>query len=176
MSNRDALRKLTKRFPAPPEISGAFDNILYGDNDHEAAIVGAAILDAMLEKLIVKKLVHAPSKLTAMLFEKRGPLSDFHSRILVATAFGFIKPDLAGDLHRVKTIRNVFAHAKTPVSFKTPEIKNEIDKIQVMRIYEAGGRTYANVSRKTWFALAINLLCVYLNSLHKKRGGPSLLG
>ena len=55
MSNREALRRLSRKFPAPPEIEKIMSE-LYGQSDMSVAIVASAIAEAALEKLITSKL------------------------------------------------------------------------------------------------------------------------
>ena len=66
------------------------------------------------------------------LFENRGPLSDFNSKILVGQAFAVITDRMAEDLQRIRKIRNCFAHARTEVHFEEPLIAGEVTELGVV--------------------------------------------
>jgi hypothetical protein len=125
MSNREALRKLIRRIPPPPDVKEAIRN-LAKDAPIAAAVVGGSIIEVALERLITTKLRRKAPDLQGQLFQNRGPLSDFHSKILIAHAFGITPPHMVEDLHSIKAIRNAFAHAKVPITFDTPEVAKEI--------------------------------------------------
>src|SRR5687768_1848430 len=110
MSVRDALRKLSRTFPAPPEIKEILE-ALDKEPDRSAAIIAASLIEGALERLIARYLVHSYPELLGQLFTNRGPVSDFHSKIVVATAFGVISRNMGEELHMVKAIRNAFAHS-----------------------------------------------------------------
>jgi hypothetical protein len=125
MSKRDALRALGKKFPAPKEIKSILDG-LKDEPDRSAAIIAGALVQSFLERFIITHMKDKQPNLIGMIFNNRGPLSDFHSKILVAQAFGLISCNSAAELHRIKSIRNVFAHATSLVNFETEEISKEI--------------------------------------------------
>jgi hypothetical protein len=127
LANREALRKLSRKIPARPEIEKILDE-LHDKEDLHIAIVGTAIAEAHLETLITKKLKTKNHQLIARLFLNRGPLSDFDSKITVAEAFGLITPPLAGELHMMKAVRNAFAHAKVPLTFDHELIAREVSE------------------------------------------------
>jgi hypothetical protein len=56
------------------------------------------------------------------LFEERGPLSDFASKIQVGYAMGLFGPKTKQDLGLIREIRNAFAHSLALISFDTKEI------------------------------------------------------
>ena len=56
------------------------------------------------------------------LFESTGPLSDFSARIDMAFAMRLIGKNWYGDLHRLRQIRNEFAHTYTPLNFMNDRI------------------------------------------------------
>src|SRR5690242_1192735 len=104
-SNRDALRRLTRRFPASPEVESTLLALTH-DAPTPAAIIGAALADAALEQLMMSRFMSKDSHLIGRIFNNRGPLSDFDSKILIAQAFGYITSRIAHELQCVKAIRN----------------------------------------------------------------------
>jgi len=177
MSKRDPLRTLSKKLPPPPELAAALENI-YDQPDRSAAIVGSAIIEALLENIIIKQLRCKDPGLIGQLFNNRGPLSDFHSKILVATAIGMITPQVGDELHRIKAIRNVFAHAKADVTFETPEIAAEIDEFMLYKVMIATMEKMGNklhFTNKKRYLFTIHLLSAMMNDVHKEVTGESLL-
>lgn len=79
MSNRDALRKLSKQFPPPAEVKNIMDT-LRTESDRTAAIVSASILETTLEKFLIAAMKEKNARLIGQLFENRGPLSNFSGK------------------------------------------------------------------------------------------------
>ena len=145
MSNREALRRLSRKFPAPPEIERIM-NDLGSEKDISIAIVASAIAEASLEKLITQKFKTKSSALIGQIFKTSGPLADFHAKILIANAFQIITSNMAEELHSIKTIRNTFAHAKVPISFDHELVAREVNALKMLsaiRERRKGNRTQA---------------------------------
>lgn len=164
MSKRDALRKLSKKFPPPPEIERIFSDL--GEQpDMVVAIAGAALVEGILEKFLVNSLPVSNKQLVGELFAIKGPLGDFYSKILVARAFGRITSPMVRELNSIRAIRNVFAHSKVPISFETSEITKVVDEsglktaIKNVEIREAHKM---NLNNKEWYALMCQILYIML--------------
>jgi DNA-binding MltR family transcriptional regulator len=113
------------------------------------------------------------------IFENRGPLADFHSKILIAVGFGIIPPNLGDDMHRVKRIRNVFAHAKLDVTFNTVQISSEIQEFRMLkamkRAEKEGENNKLDFSNKQAYLLMVRIICIIIDHEHRKLGGVPLL-
>jgi hypothetical protein len=178
MSKRDALRELSRRFPTPSEYKTLMDG-LHTQTDMAIALIGGAILEAALEKILEKKLPNCPPVLGGQIFKNRGPLSDFHSKILLAQAMGVISDGLAQRLHSLKTIRNTFAHSKLPVSFDTKEVSEEIESVLIpfaTMVHEAvfDKAPEQKYSPKQAFLVSIKITCHFLGERHEKLTGKGL--
>ena len=92
------------------------------------AIVGAAQLDYLLEQVLRHHMIAKPEE---SLFGAYGPLSSFSAKIDLAKSLGILTKGEASDLHRVRKIRNVFAHSLQEVSFRDQSIQSHIHQIQV---------------------------------------------
>jgi len=92
------------------------------------AIVGAAQLDYLLEQVLRHHMIAKPE---GSLFGAYGPLSSFSAKIDLAKSLGILTKGEASDLHRVRKIRNVFAHSLQEVSFRDRSIRDHIHQIQV---------------------------------------------
>jgi hypothetical protein len=127
-SKRDPLRALSKTFPSPAE-AGKLVRTMHGRDDRSVALVFAALIEALLEKLIAKKFTHMTPQLEGRLFKNRGPLSDFDSKILIAEAL-HVTPDIdfvVPLINSIKAIRNAFAHSMVDSTFQTKEISDELN-------------------------------------------------
>lgn len=91
-------------------------------NDRAVAIVGASYLDLMLRWAIELKMVTADE--VPRLFEDRGPLQEFSSRINVGFALGIYKRRAFNDLKIIRDIRNAFAHSAEHMDFYHQDVAN----------------------------------------------------
>lgn len=151
--------------------------------DRTAAIMAASMVETVLEELLISSFKDKSKDLLPRLFENRGPLSDFNGKILIAQAF-----KIAGlnceELQRVRHIRNCFAHARTKVTFETPEIAKEVDDFAAVKAikrvrdeYEAKGEMtgYEHMPRKGSYVLSCHILMLMLEEQHLKLGGKPLI-
>lgn len=174
MATKDPLKKLMRRFPAPAELESLLDNLADGD-DRTIAITGASILEAILERFLKRKLVVCDDTLAGQLFYNRGPLSDFHGKIVIAQAAGYITPALASELLLVKSVRNAFAHSVIGISFETPEIVQKVDASQTAELVRhIRALEKLDLPRAALFALLIRLMVITLDIHHQTAGGESL--
>jgi DNA-binding MltR family transcriptional regulator len=92
------------------------------------AIIGAAYLDLLLRDVITTRLL-PDHKLMTELFENRGPLQDFGSRIQVAYALRVCGRAAYKDLRIIKDIRNAFAHSAEPMDFSHKDVTKLCDDL-----------------------------------------------
>lgn len=114
------------------EELGAMAQALNEESDRAMVVLAGAYLDALLEKLIRRKLIdhEDPSfgfsrderKVFADLHSANGPFSTFSARTTVACALRLIDPTAFRGLHFVRRIRNRFAHS-VQVSFEDAQLK-----------------------------------------------------
>jgi DNA-binding MltR family transcriptional regulator len=183
MSKRgEALRNLIRDVPPPADVKLILDG-LDNETDRAAALVAAALLETALERLIRHSLKRKDTELNNQLFQQRGPMGDFHSKIIVASAFGVISGPLAGELTIVRNIRNVFAHATANLSFATPEIKNEIKRSHLLKVIneKASEETRSpsmpqvqNIPIQREFLLLVRIVFIILDHDQKDKGGMAL--
>jgi hypothetical protein len=77
------------------------------ESDRTSAILGAALLDHLLEHAFKTRLV--PDR-SAGIFDFRSPLGDFASKIEMAHAVGWIDTPTGDDFTTIRKIRNDFSH------------------------------------------------------------------
>lgn len=92
------------------------------------AIVGAALLDHLLEQVLRHHMITKPEE---TLFGAYGPLSSFSAKIDIAKSLGILTAGEASDLHRVRKIRNAFAHSLEDLSFRDTSIRSHVRQLQV---------------------------------------------
>lgn len=92
-------------------------------SEQSCALVGAAALDRKLQDALLTALPHKPKKLADELFVGAGkPLSTLSAKINLAAALGIIPPASAANLHKIRRVRNFFAHTDAPLSFDAASI------------------------------------------------------
>jgi hypothetical protein len=89
-------------------------------------LVGAEFINYLLERLLRSRMIAKPEE---SLFSAHGALSSFAARIDLVRSLGLITKGEAQDLHRLRRIRNEFAHSFYQVSFYTPRIKSLVDAL-----------------------------------------------
>lgn len=128
MTKKRTLRTLSSEMPEPEAVRHLL-LYLHHQEDRAAAIIGASLVESVLQERLIKSFANGAEGLERGLFEDRGPLSDFNSKILVAQAFAVISDDMAADMQRIRRIRNCFAHARVAVTFDEPLISKEVSEL-----------------------------------------------
>ena len=84
-----------------------------------AVLVGAARVDAALERLLQAVLLPAPGS-TDPFFQPDRPLGSFGARITLAARLGLIEPAVAEALQTLRRVRNAFAHSTESAALADP--------------------------------------------------------
>lgn len=157
--------------PPIPEVESMMD-ALRGESDMTVAIMAGSFLELELERLISSRLRSKDPNLLGQLFLNRGPLSDFHSKILVAQAMGFITGPMANELHSLKAIRNAFAHARAPLRFDNDLVSKEIESLKMIIAMKNAkeGMPLREWDNKTWYLVVTRILLIMLDSTRKHGG------
>lgn len=114
-------RRTTEEIGA--EIIGAMDIEFHHESDRVVAIVGAAYLDSLLEKLLRAVLIDTPDEADRLL-RPDAPLGSNGSRAQLAYCLGLIRVDQRDDLKIVAKIRNLFAHDFKALSFDSAPVRD----------------------------------------------------
>lgn len=163
MSNRESLRKLSSKLPGPKDIELILDGLHLFD-DITLAVTGSAIVEAHLERLIQSRFLSRSASLTGQIFKNRGPLMDFHSKILIAEAFGIVSKQMAEELHSLKAVRNAFAHSKVPLTFTDKFIRTELESMALTRALVQNDEPGKEVEwqPRQWFEGTVRILLVII--------------
>jgi len=176
MSRRTrSMRELIKALPGPPELHNAMHS-LYGQPDRVAAIMATAMVEAVLERLLVASFKQRSRERERAMLGQSGPLATFAAKIQIAAAFGVITEPISEELTRMKNVRNIFAHAATNVSFDTPEIAELADNFKSLAAMRSGpgirdhpvAETYKG---KPGYVLVATLLSILMDGQIAKLGG-----
>lgn len=123
------MKALAKLIIAPTDIDDAMafkKEMKQLRNDRGFAILVAANLENVVEEIIARLVV--PDK-REELFD--GPLHTFSAKLLMAYSLGVYGRETYRNLDHIRQIRNVFAHSKKPITFKTPEVKAACDLLSI---------------------------------------------
>jgi hypothetical protein len=162
---KKALRNLSDKLPTADEIKTIMQG-LREEKDYAVAIVASSILDARLEDLLKSKIRVKDKEVLDQLFSNSGILATFNARIVAAHAFGVITSPLAKQLHAIRSIRNVFAHAKFSISFDNKEVETEILSTNIVtEMMSLGGEPKLKLSNKGWFLLAVEIVLIIFDTL-----------
>lgn len=114
------------------EYVSAFLKEFQAESDRGAALVGAALLDARLERLLLSHML--PGKFADDLIKGgNAPLGTFSSRIKATYALGLITVAEREDLHIIRAIRNDFAHREHGISFDDSRISSFCSSLKSRR-------------------------------------------
>lgn len=117
----EALKKSIKEQPNSQEVYQLLKEAPT-QSDRASAIVLGTVVESSLEDALLSRLIALSKTDYASLFEGDAPLGNFSSKIKMGFALQIFGTKTRAELNRVREIRNVFAHARKPVSFDTPEI------------------------------------------------------
>lgn len=106
---------------------------LLQESDRGCVLVGAALIDEVLEVLLRSKLESEPiivKEVVDPLFRRNGPLSSFWGRIQLSYALGLINRGTYDDLEIIRDLRNSFAHQYGPASLDATDVADKIDRLK----------------------------------------------
>ncbi len=99
--------------------------------DRGAGIIGAAFIETVLRQSLESRMrqnTPADKRAGKDLFDKMRPLSSFSAKIDLGLVLGLYRAEIRTDLHRIRDIRNEFAHEKEPRDFNFPKISDSCAK------------------------------------------------
>jgi DNA-binding MltR family transcriptional regulator len=117
-----ARRHPEGRLVSQDQSIDAFLSEFQQETDRAAAVLGPAMLDQLLKDLLDATFTSA--EVAKELTEKMMPIGTFSARITLAQAIGAISNSEARDLHRMRKIRNDFAHQLNGLSFKSQSVRD----------------------------------------------------
>lgn len=100
------------------------------ENDRGAAILVATAVENSLQ-FAISQYMKLSMNGARELFGERAPLSDFFAKILLDHRLGMYEHQTRRNLDTIRHVRNAFAHAQVPISFKESEIINLVAFMEV---------------------------------------------
>jgi hypothetical protein len=154
MAKRIKTIKHPDALPAPKHLRAVEE--INNQTARGAAIAGGAYLDLLLRGALERRLRNG-SEIHERIFENRGPLNDFSSRILFAYALQIIGHSANSDLSKIREIRNAFAHSADAFDFGREDVATLCDNLWCPNKIKLGIRPMPSTSREK-FTRAIELL------------------
>lgn len=136
--------------------------VLSKESDRGAVLVTASMLDDVLTKLLLARLVEGRSS-KELLCGFNAPLGTFSAKIAAARAIGVISEQWRRELDLLRDIRNKFAHSVTATLGDDP-ILNKCNELSLCLPERA---TDAEGARTRYWMSATAILINSLNALHE---------
>jgi hypothetical protein len=99
------------------------------ESDRGSVIVGAAILEDLLDQILVARLVPALEKEDELLGAASAPCGTFSSKIDLAYRVGSMGIGMRSSLHLVRKMRNDAAHAGQHRDLNSPQLQNRLREL-----------------------------------------------
>lgn len=166
MTKRDQfLKRIISLDDLHDELKPYFDQ-LRDETDRGYAILAGTLLDGLLEMLLRKKML---SSVPNDIFSGYGPLSSFSAKIDLCFYLGFISTGEYAELHRIRRIRNEFAHSlNAPLSFSSQPVS---DRVADLRL-SGSSLLKKESSKRTDFEISVLVLIGFLYAIIEKSTPP----
>ena len=119
----EALNRLTDEQPTYDHFSEFIAETNAEKNDRGAAILLATNVENALQIALLRMFKTRKDQARG-LFGSNSPLGTFANKIQMAYALDIFGDETKANLDIIRTVRNAFAHAKIPIKFETPQVKN----------------------------------------------------
>jgi hypothetical protein len=145
------------------------------ETDRAAVVLGAAKLDLLLYQIIELFLLPAPGGRDELL-DTDGPLGTFSSKIHIAYRLGLIDTEFSRTLHRIRKIRNSFAHEVDGCSLESGTHRDRVRELSAPLRRYSGYDKAVEVCKKEWnlsgsrldFRIALGIVAARLESLFQE--------
>jgi hypothetical protein len=116
------LRLITTK-PATPDHQEEFDKQTSATaDDRSFCLLLTAMVENELDRAIDHWIGEQTSELRKSLYEQDGLLGNLSRKITMAAVVRIVGPTSHANLNIIRHVRNAFAHAKVPITFKTDEV------------------------------------------------------
>jgi DNA-binding MltR family transcriptional regulator len=88
-------------------------------------VTAASVLENDLRECLKRLCRPMSNKIEKRLFEGYGPLGSFSAKIDLSFALSIIDQDTSTELHKIRALRNDFAHSKTRLTFEEEPILSQ---------------------------------------------------
>ena len=130
------LRDITTK-PATPEHQEEYNKQTGAKaDDRSLCLLLTAMLENELDTAIDHWIGEQTTELRKHLYEHDGPLGNLSRKITMAAALELIGPVSHENLRLIRHVRNAFAHAKAPITFKTNEVSTVCADLVRINIFD----------------------------------------
>jgi hypothetical protein len=172
----ETLKDLSRRIPTPAEMAEIISS-LQSMEDRASALVLASIIDLMLERAILRKFTYlSKEKRDAIFRNPNAPLSSMSAKISIVSALGCLGNEPRAQLERIRSIRNAFAHTVMGVTFDTPVISKECDKLNPQALLSgADFEPEIGTQKERFIIVGVMIMIILVSQIrhsvdHKKYG------
>jgi DNA-binding MltR family transcriptional regulator len=142
--------------------------------DTGRALSAAALVDTALAEAIKLKMVKLSKDIEDRIFGGTGPLSNFSSKIDIAYSLRIIDSQMRNELHKVRVVRNKFAHTMGDFNFETPDIVKLCHKLHpIDSSLGSEFRYFASIVKVTQHVLKKKILPKFASSQKTSPGKSS---
>ncbi|MFD1753569.1 MltR family transcriptional regulator [Rufibacter sediminis] len=127
-------------------------------SDRASVVLGAAIIEELLERALKKRLVQKKSVMDKAFEGTTGSLGTFAGKIQIAYLSGLISEELYKDLEVLKSIRNKFAHNILGCDFLNPVVLELCHRFILVKSVFKTDSNWKNSKAKELFILEIMAL------------------
>lgn len=144
----------------------------HGGGDRSCVISACSIVDHLLGEILKDFLLPNPNSRDPLFDEPTAPLSNFSSRINMAFRLGLIGNRLSRDLHKLRKIRNDFAHSFESRSLSEQAYQDRVNAvISSLELEEKAPKMFDKPydSVRGRFIICIILILVHLECINEQR-------
>lgn len=151
------------------DLQGFF-NEFNSESDRATAILGAALLDEKLRQLLEAFFVDDHEQVR-LLLDNEQPIGPFGARIRLSYCLGLLTADDIAMLVLIKDIRNRFAHQLHGLSFTSPGVAAQCEKLKPFLRYPPDFTAFTDTPRRVFLSAVSSLslaLWAYVGSTEAK--------
>jgi hypothetical protein len=172
-----ALSKLLAKRPRPLTAIGTLDQfeaaLPSSTDDRGMALVSSAIIEQLVEEAVLSYCTKKFEKDWRQRLFGSGPdgqaVQGFYGKIMLGHALGIYNTAFFEDLDRIRRIRNVFAHARMPLTFKSKSLQDACAfHVLDPRLTDFGKAERSRGSPQKAFLAAVSLMSIVLYTLANK--------
>jgi len=145
---------------------------IFDSSERAATIVGCAMIEDELRSRIEAQLSPPENPKADPLFDGESPLQSFSAKTILAQRMGIINGQLEKQLHRLRKIRNKYAHQSAIIDTGVKDIRDSlIDEFFLRELSVAGG---AEIINNACYTVSGSYVCpgTPLNEMIQRKSTP----
>ncbi|MGD9767498.1 MAG: hypothetical protein AB7U62_07625 [Pseudolabrys sp.] len=158
----ESLQDLLVNAPNKKELKELYHEINTG-TDRSTVIVTSIFVENSLRDAIVARMHKLTKAEYDQLFTGNGSLSTFSNKIRLGYALGVFGSQVRNNLDLIRRIRNAFAHARRPISFRRQQIMSMANNLSHAAIWKSGGLKNAPPSEQAKGVYSLTCMFLYVS-------------